>query len=62
MKSLSKVAIAFYEVKDYVGLNKLLSSISPMAAILINIEITLVNEHMTEEGNIPSETLLPYIN
>ena len=62
MKSLSKVAIAFYEVKDYVGLNKLLSSISPMAAILINIEITLVNGHMTEEGNILSETLLPYIN
>ena len=33
-----------------------------MAAILLNIEITLVNESLSEEGNTLSYTLLPYID
>jgi hypothetical protein len=33
-----------------------------MAAILINIEISLLNELMMEEGNTLSYTLLPYLN
>jgi hypothetical protein len=43
-------------------LSELLSSVLPMAAILLNIEITLVNTNMSEEGNTLTYTLLPYLN
>jgi hypothetical protein len=33
-----------------------------MAAILINIEISLVNEQFMDQGKTLSDTLLPYIN
>ncbi len=58
---LTQPAIKYYEAKEQVKLTELLSSVSPMAAILLNIEITLVNESLSEEGNTLSYTLLPYI-
>jgi len=48
VKSLTKEATAFYEKNDEVNLNKLLSSVSPMAAYLLNIEISLVNGNFSE--------------
>jgi hypothetical protein len=59
---LSKDAKHFYETKQQVKLIDLLSSVSPVAAILLNIEISLVNPNFMEEGNTLSETLLPFIN
>ena len=54
--------MALYEKRDEVRLNSLLSSVSPMAAFLLNIEISFVNENFSEEGYSLSQTLLPYIN
>jgi hypothetical protein len=40
----------------------LLSSVSPMAAILLNIEMSLTCANLSEEGYTLSKTLLPYLN
>lgn len=50
MESLTKAAIEYYENKNQIQLEQLLSSVSPMAAILLNIRISLVNGNMSEEG------------
>ena len=41
---------------------ELLSSVSPMAAILLNIEMSLTCANLSEEGFTLSKTFLPYIN
>ena len=62
VKSLAGEARRLYESKEQVKLIALLDSVSPMAAILLNIEMAHVNDHIMEEGNTLSQTLLPYIN
>jgi hypothetical protein len=62
VQSLAKEAIKLYESNQQTKLVELLSSVSPMAAILLNIEISLVNDKLMEEGSRLSHTLLPYIN
>lgn len=57
-----KAATEFYQSRSELNLDKLLSSIDPMAAILINIQISLVNTNLQEESYTLSRTLLPYIN
>ena len=42
-KSLSKEATRMYEAKEQLKLIELLDSVSPMVAVLINIQISLVN-------------------
>jgi hypothetical protein len=39
-----------------------LSSCDPAAAIMINFQISLTNEHFMEEGATLSRTLFPYLN
>lgn len=62
IKQYSLEAISHYSKRDIKSLNNLLSSMDPLLAILINIEISLTNENYTEESSTLSETLLPYIN
>lgn len=51
-----------YEDRDHLQLTHLLQSVSPMAAIILNLEIGKVNTKFIEEGYILSLTLLPYLN
>lgn len=55
-------AIAHFGRGAQVKLVELLDSVSPMAAVLLNIEISLVNSAFMEQGNTLSRTLLPYLN
>jgi hypothetical protein len=45
-----------------VALEDLLSNCSPAAAILLNLQISLSNQQLHEEGVTLSRTLLPYLN
>jgi hypothetical protein len=45
-----------------VELDELLSKCSPAAAILINLQISLSNEQLQEEGVTLSRTLLPFLD
>ena len=40
----------------------ILSSVSTMAAVLLNIKLGISNASYMEQGNTLSHTLLPYIN
>ena len=43
-------------------MQELLKSMSPSAAILLNIEVSLINATYHDEGNTLSYTLLPFLN
>jgi len=50
ISSLSTDAKAYYGKGDMKSLISLLMSTTPMISLLINIEISLVNEHYMDEG------------
>ena len=62
VKLVSMKARDLYESKKQVLLEELLSSCAPAAAVMVNIEISLVNSNYMEEGATLSRTLLPYLN
>ena len=62
VKSLVQVANTLYETKQQVKLIELFENLAPMAAILLNIELSLTNEILLEEGGTLATTLLPYLN
>lgn len=51
-----------YSSKQQIQLEQLLQTCDPAAAVMLNIEISLVNESYMEEGATLSRTLLPYLN
>jgi hypothetical protein len=59
---LSKDARKLYENKEQIKLIELLDTAPPMVAVLLNIDISLVNPQLMEQGSTLSHTLLPYIN
>ena len=44
------MASTLYETKQQIKLIELLAGLSPMAAILLNIEMSLTNQILLEEG------------
>jgi hypothetical protein len=59
---LVKEANTLYETKQQVKLIELLDGLAPMAAILLNIEMSLTNSILLEEGGTLASTLLPFLN
>lgn len=55
-------ASEFYEGREETKLIDLLKGVTPYAAILINIEMSLVNPNLQEQGGTLALTLLPYLN
>ena len=51
ISSLSTDAEVYYGKGDMKSLISLLMSTTPMISLLINIQISLVNEHYMDEGN-----------
>jgi hypothetical protein len=51
-----------YESKNHLRLLDILEDVTPVAAILINIELSLLNLGLQEEGGTLALTLLPYLN
>ena len=59
---LASKARALYESRQQIELENLLSTVAPTAAILLNLEISLTNDQIHEEGSTLARTLLPYLN
>ena len=55
-------ATKLFDSHQQVALLELLSSCSPAAAILLNLQISLSNEQLHEEGVTLSRTLFPFLN
>jgi len=62
VKSLLSEAQTQYESKNHLRLLDILEEATPVAAILINIELSLSNNGLQEEGGTLALTLLPYLN
>ena len=50
-----------FKVRDYNTLEEILSGMSAMTAVMLNLKVSSEANELSEEGNTLSKTLLPYL-
>ena len=50
-----------FKVRDYNTLEEILSRMSAMTAVMLNLKVSSESNELSEEGNTLSKTLLPYL-